>query len=260
MPATATVPAYTYTVRQLAQRDEMVFKSVVRVLQGKTRHNWMHTENPDADLVLIGDQMPANTSAGAETIGGSAVIHISATAGPGFNGLTLPLRIGDVIAQMDTAGDVIGSRGGHGHAQTVTAPLSQPAALAVASHVQPYRESVPADMRVSLSRWPEATLLQRDIRYLKLATVMTGQPVSIAELAARTQFPIQLCQGFVDALKACQMVRVIGELREVQTSPHIASAIEYANKPRPVAPSQHGGLIARIRSRLEMIVGTAAAK
>lgn len=254
MPATATVPAYTYTVRQLAQRDEMVFKSVVRVLQGKTRHNWMHTDHPDADLVLIGDQLPASTGGGAETVPGSAVIHISATGGPGFNGLTLPLRIGDVIAQMDHAGDVIASRGGSSRAQQAVA-VSQPAPLA--PHVQPFRDSVPSDLRVSLSRWPEPALLQRDIRYLKLATVMTGQPVSIVELAARTQFPIQLCQGFVDALKACQMVRVIGELREVPVVSHVSAAIEFAQKPRP---AQHGGLIARIRSRLELIVGGAVAK
>lgn len=259
MPATVSSPGFTYTLRQVAPRDEMVFKSVVRVLQGKTRHNWLHTDNAAADLMLIGDQLPPATT-GAETIASKAVIHVSTSAGPGFDGLTLPLRIADVIVQMDRAGALIASRGPSHGGTPVAASPQLPAALRNVldnSHVQPFRDSVPADLRVSLSRWPEAALLQGDIRYLKLAAVLTGQPVSIVELAARTQFPIQLCQGFVDSLKASQLVRVMGELRDMPARPLASATIDYAGKSRPV---QHHGLIARIRSRLEMIVGTSAVK
>lgn len=251
MPATVANNHYSYTLRQLAPRDELVFKSVVRVLQGKTRHQWQHTDDRQtADLVLMGDHL-SDFAPLTEDLAGRCVIHVSATAGYGFHGLSLPLRIADVIAQMDKAGDEIARRSGN------RAPATSTTTVTTVTASRDGDADLSAQ-RVALTRWPEPALLQRDIRFLKLATALTGQPVSIVELAARTQFPIQLCQGFVDTLKAGHLVRVLGGMAEggeLQMAGHGAS-INYTRKPE----TAHHGLIARIRSRLELFVGTSAAK
>lgn len=272
MPATSLHPSHTYTLRQLPMRDEIVFKSVIRVLQGKTRHTWVHSDTQDAELVLLGDQLPDGAApaatAGIEKLSGRAVIHVSAHAGAGFRGLAWPLRIADVIEQLDMAGDLIAAR--------MATQASRPAAVAVAQQqaavherqqpapVQALSSHVPADQRVSLSRWPEANLLQRDMRYIKLATVLTGKPVSIIELADRTHYPLQLCQNFVDALNAGALVRVMSDLRELplgQMAGHNQAAMNGGYAPvRKTHPAEHHGLIARIRSRLEMIVRPSAAR
>lgn len=236
----------------------MVFKSVVRVLEGKTRHYWLHTDAQDADLVLVGDQVRAACGAmdGMEAAGKRAVIHVSAAPCQGFDGLGLPLRIADVISQMDRAGEQIASRQSAAATPARRAAVVPPVEAPVATVLQmaAYRENVVSDERISLTRWPEATLLQRDFRYLKLATLLTGQPVSIAELAERTQFPMTFCQGFVDSLRSRQLLRVMESL---QAAPILKPVVTAAPVLRPV---QHHGLIARIRSRLELIVGTSAAR
>lgn len=256
MPATVAAPVYSFTLRSVASRDELVFKSVVRVLQGKTRHQWHHTDDRQADLVLLGDHL-SDFAPLTDDLGGRCVIHMSATAGYGFHGLSLPLRIADVIAQLDQAGDDIGRRSGNRAPATGTTATTTTTTVTTITASRDGGADLSAQ-RVALTRWPEAALLQRDIRYLKLATALTGQPVSIVELAARTQFPIQLCQGFVDTLKAGHLVRVLGGLAEggeLQMAGHGAS-INYTRKPE----TAHHGLIARIRSRLELFVGTSAAK
>lgn len=277
MPATSLNHTHTYTLRHLALRDEIVFRSVIRVLQGKTRHTWLHSDAQDAELVLLGDQLPGGeapaASAGMEKISGRAVIHVSTHAGNDFQGLAWPLRIADVITQLDKAGDFIASRmamAGSRPAAAVAAPQQQatqnhsPEPKHQPAAVQTQHAHVPADQRVSLSRWPEATFLQRDMRYIKLATVLTGKPVSIIELADRTHYPIQLCQNFVDALNAGALVRVMSDLREVPLGPMAGQnqaamngGYAPAHKPRP---AEHHGLIARIRSRLEMIVRPSTAR
>ena len=241
MSATAT-PAFTYTLRQLAPRDALVFKSVMLVLQGRTRHQWRHTDDRQtADLMLMGDCM-SDFAPLMEDLAGRCVIHISAAAGYGC--LSLPLRISDVIVQLNRAGDQLNKRR-TSHARVAVAPpppLSDGAELNV--------------QRVALTRWPEAALLQRDIRYIKLATALTRRPVSIDELATRTQFPIQLCQDFVDILKARHLLHVYGgrvTSGKLRTAGR-AAAIAHARKPK--AP--RNGLIARIRSRLGMFVGNSA--
>jgi hypothetical protein len=241
-PLGLLAPSFTYTLRQIAPRDEIVFKSVVRVLQGKTRHVWQHTDGADANLFVLGTQASGEQTRSADSAG-HVVIQVCASAGTNFHGLTLPLRIADVISHLDQAGDEIASRS----VRPVGAEASQ---IPAPVHVL-------FNQRVSLTRWPAPALLQRDIRYLKLATALTGQPVSITELAARTQFPLVVCQNFVDALRAVGQLRVMDEVRDLPGQTHTAVPAAPRHKSPPV---EHLGLIARIRSRLEMLVRTPAAK
>ncbi len=241
-PSGVRVPPFTYTLRQVCQRDEIVFKSVVRVLQGKTRHVWQHTDGANADLLVLGTQA-AGSQAGPAELAAQVVIHVSASAGPDSPELHLPVRVADLISHLDHAGDELAGR-------------ATQCTVARAVQIQP-TEPVhePLGERVSLARWPEPALLQGDIRYLKLAAALTGQPVSIIELAARTEFPLLLCQTFVDGMKAVGLLRVRDGMAPAHTQA-APPAPRAHNPPPPAAP----GLIARIRSRLEMLVGTPAAK
>jgi hypothetical protein len=245
MPAALANSAYSFTLRQVTPRDELVFKSAVRVLQGKTCHQWLYTNDRQAaDLVVLGDFLPDRAPRMEEPIAPNT-LRISATVREGFDGLSLPLRIDDVLAQLDKAGRQIAKH------EAARRPVAKTALTPPARASQ--HDRTPTNVRVVLTRWPEVALLQRDIRYLKLAAILTGQPVSIAELAARTQFPIQLCRGFVDALKACQLVRVLDDQRELKTP---AQTSTHGHKPESAPP----GLIARIRSRLGIFTGPAAVK
>ena len=245
MSATVANSAYSFTLRQVTPRDELVFKSAVRVLQGKTCHQWLYTDDRQtADLVVLGDCLP-DRAPRMEDLIACNTLRISSTVREGFEGLSLPLRIDDVLVQLDKAGRQIANH------EAARKPVSKTALAPPARAGQ--HDRTPTNIPVALTRWPEVALLQRDVRYLKLAAILTGQPVSIAELAARTQFPIQLCRGFVDALRVCQLVRVLDDQRELKMPMQTPAD---SHKPESAPP----GLIARIRSRLGIFTGPTAVK
>ncbi|MDO9405228.1 MAG: hypothetical protein Q7T87_14440 [Polaromonas sp.] len=236
--------AFTYSLHQLPVRDEIVFKSVLRVLQGKTRHHWEHTDSVGADLLIRAtapvSSAPADFSHSHS--GAHPDISVSTAAGTGCRALAWPLRIADLINCLDQAGDEIAAM-----ARRALAPSMAPAETTPPG-------AMPPTYRMTLVRWPGPALLQRDIRYLKLATMLTGQPVSLLEMAGRSGFPLAFCREFTDALQAESLVRVLGDSAAPAGS-RSADGSRAASRPHPAAQP---GLIARIRMRLEMIVGTPA--
>lgn len=248
--------AFTYTLHELASRDEVVFKSVLRVLQGKTRHAWQHTEGGDADVVVRsrGCAAPAPSSDfGHSQPVAHPDITVSTAGGTACRVLAWPLRIAELIDCLDQAGDEIASLARRVLPQASAATAAPAAATARPdTGAVPPRWALPATQRMVLTRWPGQALLQRDVRYLKLATVLTGQPVSLLEMAERTGFELQLCRDFVNALHAESLVRLLdGAVRPAHANPAAAQAQR---------PGAQPGLIARIRLRLEMIIRAPAAK
>lgn len=240
-------PGLRYTLRQVAVRDEVVFKSMVGVLQGKTRHRWQHAASGQVDLVVLGawPGVPASEA----HLHAPSVLQLGATTDAQQHRLGLPLRIADVISALDTAGDEIvrrqQGRGSPAQAETARGPVSPTRPLT------PLTASAPAmQTRVSLLRWPDPALLQRDVRHIKLATVLTGPPVSIAELAERARLPLDVCQSFVLALQGSGLLRVAAPAPPAGNTPHVSGTSAAAAAPH--------GLLARIRARLESLVGGAA--
>ncbi|RZL64913.1 MAG: hypothetical protein EOP81_06530 [Variovorax sp.] len=259
---------FTYSLREVASRDEIVFKSVLRVLQGKTRHAWQHIDG-DADLVVrsrfhaeTGPQNEFGHSSGHSHPGTHPDLSIGVAGSPASRVLAWPLRIADVIECLDQAGDEImrmarralpGGAEQAAHRPTPATP-AVPAGVRITEDVT--SEVFPANRRMVLTRWPGPGLLQRDLRYIKLAAMLTGQPVNLLEMASRSGFDMQLCRDFVHALRAESLIRV---LDGTPATP----AVQALEQPRPpmrrINPPQPG-LIARIRQRLEMIVGSPTAK
>ena len=247
MPATCA--SYTYTLRQLGPRDEIVFKSVIRVLQGKTRHNWVHREDGHADLVLLGDQHSAEAGE-AGHLAGQAVIHVNSAGGHDLNALSWPIRTADLVNHLALAGEQLARRGAaSAAAMPVAVPASAPQAAAPASR------RLSADQRMALMRWPDPGLLQRDMRFIKLATVLTGRPVNMTELMARSTCPLEVCQRFIDSLDTAGLLRVTEALALAALAPARPAAQAHKS-----AQHEPHGLLARIRQRLEMIVRAPAGR
>ena len=270
MPSLQASPhsgVFTYKLQELATRDEIVFKSVLRVLQGKTRHAWQHTDATDADVVVR-----SRAHAGAAPSGdfghsqpaAHPDITISTSGSSACRVLAWPLRIADVIDCLDQAGEEIANlaRRVLPGASALSSPASAPAwPCATPAPFAPSgfngADDLPTNQRMVLTRWPGPALLQRDMRYIKLATVLTGQPVNLVEMASRTGFELQLCRSFVDALRAESLVRLLESSALPAKGPQPVAASASAAQQRA---SAQPGLIARIRLRLEMIVRTPAAK
>ena len=258
--------SYTFTLRQLGPRDEIVLKSVIRLLQSKTKHTWLLGEDGVADLILLGDQPLAGQAAMASGTVQQAVVRFNSAGRREPNALAWPIRTDELLKRLDEAGEQIDRR--HqlpGAALPAKAPSAGlPAEVASQLSAASGLSGVPLMQRLALLRWPDAALLQRDARFTKLATILTGRPVNLVELAARSASPLEVCQGFADLLTAAGLLRIVEPAALAQSS---GAQAEFAN-PSPRTPSAGlatrpavqapRGLISRIRQRLEMIIGAPA--
>lgn len=252
-----TCASFTFTLRQLGQRDEIVLKSVIRLLQSKTMHTWLHCDDSNANLLLLGDQPKAGRASMGLTSGQQAVVHFNSAGRREANALAWPIRTDELLRRLNEAGEQLGRRHQQPSAGLPAGPAQQSAAPSGSSGASLLQ-------RLSLLRWPDAALLQRDPRFTKLATMLTGRPVHLVDLAARSATPLDVCQGFADLLTAAGLLRVAEPAALAQTAGAQAGFATPSPRPPPTSPTIRPavqaprGLISRIRQRLEMIIGSPA--
>lgn len=174
----AAVPPLRRVDRRLrlegfAERDGLVVRSMVRLLDGRTRDHWQLV---DADpvhvlIVPVGAELP---STGAER-----VVHVG-----------LPLRADDLWSQLDRASGALDE------ADQMLRPSARTAAA-------PGSPSAPKGLRrLQLLRWPPDEVLGADLRHLRLATMLGSRPFAMDELAARSGIPLATCHTFAAVLHA----------------------------------------------------------
>ncbi|WP_432719269.1 hypothetical protein R0381_000587 [Jeongeupia wiesaeckerbachi] len=157
---------FSYGFSRMPVRDQMVFKSIVRLLDGKTQAAWHFAEASQLDLLVQGNE-PGGESAHSARI----ILQVGATSaesGPGKLWLHWPLRANEVFERLDQA----------------TRSLALP-------------EATSGDELVRLKVWPPQKLLQQDARYIKLATLLLSRAMSAAELSERSGIEQVACAGFV---------------------------------------------------------------
>jgi hypothetical protein len=224
----------TYTVRRLLVRDELVFKSIVRILHGQTRHNWLYTPEIDANLVVIGpapDVEPCPDS----LLEGKVLLKLGASE-LSHQYSTVAMQVGDILAKLNLHGEkILAARG---------TPLTARAQPQLASDYEHY----------ALLRWPDWSIMQKDRLYMRIATVLAARPVGLHELANKADVDVQVCVEFLRLLNARNLIRSVAPAAApAATSAHVngasslnRSASTAASEPSFKQPSLWG----RIRSRL----------
>ena len=95
----------SFTLRRLSIRDELVFKSVMRVLIAQTNQKWVYTDELDASVLVLGSEIAA---AYIEPIPDKslfkAILTINALSTGGKFHLSLPLRVGEVKDMLNRIG------------------------------------------------------------------------------------------------------------------------------------------------------------
>jgi len=222
-PSSPSIPAAplerTFALRGLGLRDATVFKSMVKLLAGKTRDRWTCVDNPQADLLVVFGNEPVQAAAGqaAPRPGTQQVIRVEAAErGARADALVLPLRAEEVCAQLDRAGERLAA----------TPP-----------------RSVPVTCRLQLTRWPSALLLGADPQYLRLATVLGTRPTTMDELAEKAGCPRSVCDAFAATMHGNGVGRWLIEPKIAEPAP-AAAAGRLEDVP--------AGLLSRIRSRLSL--------
>ena len=219
LASTAPGVQLTFSFEGLTDKDQTLFKSFVRLLNHRTHQTWTHQAN-GADVRVVADKHPA---AGTEATAPTLVLGAGAASHKYH--VSLPIHADALELALNQIG--------HGILDHRRGRPAAPAGI------------VPGD-RIRLARWPSAALLNSRER-LRLATLMTGRPMSLAEMKERSGVAEAVCSDFMSALEQAGVL--------LHDAPHdtVPSALEPAAR---TAARASGGLLARIRSRLGLGAGS----
>ena len=235
-----------FSVEGLGARDEVLLKSLVRLLDHRTLHQWHHL--PAGERVALrvlgeGVALPA----GGE---GVALLAVGREPpGTQMPFLRLPLHADELELMLNQLG--VQALQHPAPSKAVHPPTSPPPVPAAAA-------DWPAGETFRLVRWPPAHLLSSPQR-LKLATLMVGQAMSLDVPQQRSAVAWAECEAFVRELRAAGLIQgpaggglAASASLAAATSPPAAQPLAHPIHPAPppAPPRAPSGLLARIRSRL----------
>lgn len=208
-------PNLTLCMEGVAPHDELLFKSMVRLLSYRTLHNWTFGTG-SVDLRILGEESLSAADGGKAP----PVLWVGHFPDGRSPFLQLPLHANELERLLNTLGSQILKR-------QESPSQAAPAALA-------------HDEMFTLQRWPPSSLLGTPA-HIKLATLMTSHPVSIDTLARKSGATLEACSQFCQALDhAGMLLRTGAEARPQRNTPETL-----AIKVKPDL-----SLLARIRHRL----------
>lgn len=205
-------------VEGVAPHDELLFKSLVRLLSYRTQHNWTFSTGA-ADLRILGEDLlkSEDTNAPANVLW---VGHSEQQDRSPF--LHLPIHANELELLLNRLGSNILQN-------QATAPKAWP-------------PSIRRDEMFTLNRWPPAAMLDTPAR-LKLATLMTGRPLSMDTLALRSGATLNDCEMFCQALDRAGML----QRHDINAQ---APSDRQINQDQALKVKPDLSLLARIRRRL----------
>ncbi len=221
----------TFIVRGFSARDTVLLRFLLDVARDKTRHAWTYAAELPADLVFLGPDAGDTERARAERERAGVTIRVRREGAASPGELSLPFKADDLVRAVDGAGETDRARG--------------------AAPAQPSGTD-----RIALKRWPDASVLGASSWNLKLAAMLTGKPLTAAELAAKSGAPEEACATFVQALLARDLAIRLPASASEATAVALAGATAPDPASRraasPLAAPAARGLIARIRARLRI--------
>lgn len=204
-----------FLIECVSAHEELLLKSMVRLLNYRTEHNW--TLGPGTvDLRIIGEEPPMPAVSTADTI-----LWVGRTAGQKKPFLQFPIRANEFEIQLNALGAEVLLK------KQVAASETLP-------------QAIRPDESLLLRRWPPASML-RDYQRTKLSALMTGHPISLETLALRSGCSHHDCEKF------CLELDHAGLLQRHLPAPSPAAA---QSEEAPSKPGHDNSLLARIRRRL----------
>ena len=226
-------PLLSFSIEGLPARDELLFKSLVRLLDHRTHQHWAW-QVEGADLRVVGDRAAALSAEAADSpVPPVPLLTVGDTPPPRGPFLRLPLHADALEAMLNRLGAMVV------HARD----LGLAASAERGARGEEYR----------LLRWPSVALLDSAVR-MKLATLLASRPATLAALQQRSNASAQECAEFIAALERAGFVAASGGgAARAPESIWPDSQVHPAAEATPPAREVQPGLLARIRSRLGLL-------
>lgn len=246
--ALGDVTTLRYSIQGLEPRDEILLKSLIRLLSHRTEHQWVCATG-QAHLEVMGNPPdPASGQPQDEAQQATRLIMAHAAPPETQHFLRLPLHVNELELKLNQLGRLIAK------APTLLCNAT-PATTRTLAQVSPPDATPPTTPATAapaptyrLQRWPHAFLLTSSER-LKLASLLTVRPLSLTALQERSGQTRQACEGFLHDLQSAGFLQPSVALSaEPQALPQAApQAMSALVQQRAAVPL---GLLARIRQRL----------
>lgn len=233
MTAVNTVPKsqralLSYSVEGLPHREEVLLKSLIRLLDHRTHQNWSWKAE-QADLRVVGDQVALAAASPQPAVPTLTVAHADPQRGP-F--LALPLHTDALEVVLNRLGAMVVHARGLGLA-TTKVPIGE--------HEE-----------FRMLRWPPAAVLEAPIR-LRLATLMSNRPASVLSLQQRSPATRQECADFLADLQRAGLLERAASPGVLVAASAPDSVFPDSRFPAPARDTVQPGLLARIRNRLGLL-------
>ena len=226
-----------FSVSGLNSREELVLKSFIRLLDHRTQHAWQYAPLT-AELCFVAEgakqsQLPTQQVQQIQQI---LMLGISSSNRPGY--LQMPLRAHELEAELNRLGALIVPV-----SQAVQASLDAPSTAPDKSlELQPMR----------MLRWPPSAVLKAPGR-LRLATLMTGQQMTVYSLQQSSGESLAECRAFFGDLRAANL---LAAAPGAQLPPQAGAQVVKPASPPPQQNKTSISLISRIRMRLGIQIGS----
>ena len=248
----------TFCVEGLQPREELLVKSLIRLLDHLTHQQWRYQPPDGKTHIHLLLAAPGTSGAFAARYGKlpAALLELGYGGESGHGYLPWPLRPDALERELNRLGSLATpQRPSVIPANTVQISSAQLLTGMAISQTQAL-EAPAGAMR--LKQWPSTHLLTGTGR-MRLATLLTGQPMDVDELARRSKLERRLCQTFVNDLQRAGLLHYPAP---VLLSPTMGSP---TTQPSPASPSMpqevrtaiaakpalaSSGLLDRIRMRL----------
>lgn len=226
--------ALNFGTEGLAARQDLLIKSLIRILDFKTQHRWVYQpEAADVWIVTEGTTLPAQTR---NALKPCQILTICEGEKLGPCQLSRALKSDQIEDALNYVGNLLAPASA---TVPVTVPVTAPslvaqATTAAAASIESFR----------LVRWPHTGLLA-NVQCIRMATLLLNRPMSLQEMVTQSGLAAAECAEFIQRLKAAGLVR----LSQAHTMHSGTAPIPLAYT--PVARQQQS-LFARIRNRLSL--------
>ena len=224
---------FSFAVEGLSDREELLLKSIIRLLDHRTKHAWVY-DPFKADLWIVENDMHVPSEAKyrnplylMRTI---AVLRSSENVLVEVNGYKTEKAVMRLNAKKIE--DVLNEVGSW---FDVKLDVASHADLSTAFHVDSYK----------LVRWP-TSLIRGDTSRSKIAALMLGKPLTIADIVNKSSCDMAFCEEFLDELRSANLIEtaVVTSPRQTNIKEVNAAIVSPTNKPISI--------FARIRNRLSL--------
>ena len=227
----------TFSLEGFSPREEVLFKSLVRLLDHITIHKWIYQPaSPDyrIDLLVVADgHRPTFFRGGQSAAQPVLSVGNGSDRDMFFSWPLQPHKLSDTLNR-------VGGRAVDHQVKSSAAPFMPDQAAAEGDATQLFR----------LKQWPPSNYLVGTGR-MRMATLLLGREMSLSELQHRSALPLAACRAFTTELQKTDLLVVTWREAALQPARRLEPH-EVLNLPSAAIAFAKPSLFDRIRAGLGM--------